>query len=171
MRGEALDWLESSLVDLQEAKEAHSRGSYHLSAFLAHQAVEKALKAYIIAFKRVRPPKTRDPVELAAAASIRLEPSEVEGLSELSPYYVVSKVPKRGVAETVEGDSTRNLPKAPLNSREDRRENRGALQASTARLGETLQTRSTRAQSYPQRSFTGEAESRQAMLLPLTPPS
>jgi len=116
MRGEALDWLESSLVDLKEAKEAHSRGSYHLSAFLAHQAAEKALKAYIIAFKRVRPPKTHDLVELAAAASIHLEPSEVEELSELSPYYVVARYPNAGLRkpwkEIARGTSQRLLTTA-----------------------------------------------------------
>ncbi|MEM4412531.1 MAG: HEPN domain-containing protein, partial [Thermofilum sp.] len=85
-------------------------------AFLAHQAVEKALKAYIIAFKRVRPPRTHDLVELAAAASIRLEPSEVEGLSELSPYYVVSRYPSAGLRkpwkEIARGTSLRFLSTA-----------------------------------------------------------
>ncbi|MEM0119707.1 MAG: HEPN domain-containing protein [Thermofilaceae archaeon] len=95
MREEALDWLESSLVDLREAREAHSRGSYHLSAFPAHQAVGKALKAYTIAFRRVRPPRTHDLVELAT--SIQLDSSEIEGLSELSPYYVVARYPNAGL--------------------------------------------------------------------------
>ncbi|MEM2410726.1 MAG: HEPN domain-containing protein [Thermofilaceae archaeon] len=86
---------DSSLVDLREAREAHSRGSYRLSVFLAHQAVEKALKAYTIAFRRVRPPGTQDLVELAA--SIQLDSSEIEGLSELSPYYVVARHPNAGL--------------------------------------------------------------------------
>ncbi|MEM4640647.1 MAG: HEPN domain-containing protein, partial [Thermofilum sp.] len=114
MREEALDWLESSLVDLREAWEAHSRGSYHLSVFLAHQAVEKALKAYIIAFKRVRPPRTHDLVELAA--SIQLDSSEIEGLSELSPYFVVARYPNAGLRkpwkEIAQGTSQRLLSTA-----------------------------------------------------------
>jgi len=92
VREEALDWLESSLVDLREAWEAHSRGSYHLSVFLAHQAVGRALKAYTVAFGRVRPPRTQDLVELAA--SIQLDSSEIEGLS---PYYVVARHPNAGL--------------------------------------------------------------------------
>ncbi|MEM1695578.1 MAG: HEPN domain-containing protein [Desulfurococcaceae archaeon] len=36
-------------------KEACRPGSYHPALFLAHQAVEKALKAYIIGFKRKLP--------------------------------------------------------------------------------------------------------------------
>lgn len=97
MREEALDWLESSLVDLEEAREAYKRGSYHLALFLAHQAVEKALKAYIIGFKRARPPKTHDLVELLTIAGVRLEASEEELLSELSPYYVISRYPNAGL--------------------------------------------------------------------------
>ncbi|MEM3943867.1 MAG: HEPN domain-containing protein [Thermofilaceae archaeon] len=116
MREEALDWLESSLVDLREAWEAHSRGSYHLSVFLAHQAVGKALKAYIIAFGRVRPPRTHDLVELAAAAEIQLDSSEIEGLSELSPYFVVARHPNAGLRkpwkEITQGTSQKLLTTA-----------------------------------------------------------
>lgn len=97
IREEALDWLESSLVDLDEAREAYKRGSYHLALFLAHQAVEKALKAYMIGFKRARPPKTHDLVELVNLAEIPLEPNEIESLSELSPYYIVARYPNAGL--------------------------------------------------------------------------
>lgn len=97
MREEALDWLESALVDLEEAKEAYKRGSYHLALFLAHQAVEKVLKAYIVGFKRMRPPKTHDLIELLTATEIQLEPNEVELVSELSPYYIISRYPNAGL--------------------------------------------------------------------------
>ncbi|MEM1802758.1 MAG: HEPN domain-containing protein [Sulfolobales archaeon] len=116
MREEALDWLESSLVDLSEAKEAHRRGSYHLAVFLAHQAVEKALKAFIIGFKRIRPPKTHDLIELVTTASIQLEPDEVEALSELSPYYTIARYPNVGLRkpwkEIAQGTSQRLLSTA-----------------------------------------------------------
>lgn len=97
MREEALDWLESALVDLEEAKEAYKRGSHHLALFLAHQAVEKALKAYIMGFRRLRPPRTHDLVELLAATGIQLEPGEMELLAELSPYYIISRYPNAGL--------------------------------------------------------------------------
>ena len=113
MREEALDWLESALVDLDEARKAHMRGSYHLAVFLAHQAVEKALKAFIIAFKRTRPPRTHDLVELATVASIQLEPSELEAVSELSPYYIISRYPNAGLRkpwkEITQGTSQKML--------------------------------------------------------------
>ncbi len=97
MREEALDWLEGALVDLNDAKEAHKRGSHHLAVFLAHQAVEKALKAYIIAFRRVRPPRTHDLVELLNIAEIELDPPDAEALAELSPYYTIARYPNAGL--------------------------------------------------------------------------
>lgn len=97
MREEAYDWLESSVVDLEETKEAYKRGSYHLALFLAHQAVEKALKAYIMGYKRTRPPKTRDLVELLAITELQLEPIDTDSLSELSPYYIISRYPNAGL--------------------------------------------------------------------------
>ena len=97
VREEALDWLEGALVDLNDAKEAHKRGSHHLAVFLAHQAVEKALKAYIIAFRRVRPPRSHDLVELLNIAGIELDPSDIDALTELSPYYTVARYPNAGL--------------------------------------------------------------------------
>lgn len=97
MRREALDWLEGALVDLSEAKEAYKRGSYYLAVFLAHQAVEKALKAYIIGFKRMRPPRTHDLVELLSIAGLELEQQDAEAVAELSPYYTVARYPNAGL--------------------------------------------------------------------------
>ncbi|MCX8204632.1 MAG: HEPN domain-containing protein [Candidatus Nezhaarchaeota archaeon] len=97
MRGEALDWLEGATVDLEEAKEACSRRSNHLAVFLAHQAVEKALKAYIIGFKRLRPPRTHDLVELVTLSELQLNSDEAEGIAELSPYYMIARYPNAGL--------------------------------------------------------------------------
>ncbi|RLE57216.1 MAG: hypothetical protein DRJ40_02545 [Thermoprotei archaeon] len=113
IREEALDWLEGALVDLNEAKEAFKRGSYHLAVFLSHQAVEKALKAYIIGFKRVRPPRSHDLLELLHVAGLELEVSDVELLTELSPYYVIARYPNAGLRkpwrEIAEGTARRFL--------------------------------------------------------------
>jgi len=96
-REEAMDWLESAEVDLSEAREAYRRGSYHLSVFLVHQSVEKALKAYIMGCLRKRPPRTHDLVELANHAGLQLEEDIYEALSELSPYYTISRYPNAGL--------------------------------------------------------------------------
>jgi len=97
LREEALDWLEAALVDLREAGEAYRRGSYHLAVFLAHQAVEKALKAYIMGARRFRPPRSHDLVELLDVAGLKLPPNDEEGLVELSPYYTISRYPNAGL--------------------------------------------------------------------------
>lgn len=97
MREVAYDWLESALVDLEEAGEACKRGSHHLALFLAHQVVEKASKAYIIGFRRVRPPKTYDLVELLAITGLQVELINMDSLSELSPYYIISRYPNAGL--------------------------------------------------------------------------
>ncbi|MEM0348873.1 MAG: HEPN domain-containing protein [Candidatus Caldarchaeum sp.] len=61
MREEARDWYDGALRMAERALEA---GLNNWALFAAHQAVEKALKALIIAKKRERPPKTHDLVEL-----------------------------------------------------------------------------------------------------------
>lgn len=71
------------------------------------------MKAYIIAFKRIRPSRTQDLVELAAIASIPLEQSELEAVSELSPYHIISRYPNAGLRkpwkEITRGTSQRML--------------------------------------------------------------
>ena len=97
VRAEALDWLESAIVDLDEAGKAFERGSYHLSVFLSHQAVEKALKAYIIERLGQRPPRTHDLVELLHLSGLKLEAMDGELISELSPYYTIARCPNAGL--------------------------------------------------------------------------
>ena len=97
VRVEALDWLESAIVDLDEARKAFERGSYHLSVFLSHQAVEKALKAYIVEHVRQRPPRTHDLVELLHLSGLKLEAMDEELISELSPYYTIARYPNAGL--------------------------------------------------------------------------
>ena len=47
MRKEAERWLEEALWDLGTAKILHEIGRYNASAFYAHQAAEKAVKALL----------------------------------------------------------------------------------------------------------------------------
>lgn len=96
-REEACDWLESAVVDLEDARDLYTRGRYHLALFLSHQAVEKALKAYLIGVKRVRPPKTHDLVELLSIAGLQVDSSDAETIAELSPYYTISRYPNAGL--------------------------------------------------------------------------
>ncbi|ADC65201.1 HEPN domain protein [Ferroglobus placidus DSM 10642] len=47
MRKEAERWLEEALWDLETAKILHEKKRYNASAFYAHQAAEKAVKALL----------------------------------------------------------------------------------------------------------------------------
>ena len=97
MREEALDWLESAVADLEDARAALERGRNHLAVFLAHQAVEKALKAYMIGVLRRRPSRTHDLVELLNETGLRLDPADADAVAELSPYYTVARYPNAGL--------------------------------------------------------------------------
>lgn len=96
MRREAVNWFEGALVDLAEAEGALRAGRVNWSLFAAHQAVEKALKAAIMAGNK-RPPKTHDLTELYRVLGGGLSVELVEALAELTPYYTVSRYPNAGM--------------------------------------------------------------------------
>jgi HEPN domain-containing protein len=97
MREEARDWYDAALNDLKMADSALEAGLNNWAMFAAHQAVEKALKALIIAKQRERPPKTHDLVELLQHAGIQLDKRIETVLAELSPYYSVARYPNAGL--------------------------------------------------------------------------
>ncbi|MEM0043065.1 MAG: hypothetical protein QXM80_03635 [Thermofilaceae archaeon] len=60
-------------------------------------------------------PGTRDIVDLTA--SIQLDSSEIEGLSELSPYYVVARHPNAGLRKPWK-EITQGIPQRLLSTAE-----------------------------------------------------
>ncbi len=48
-RREGRRWLDQAQVDLQWARHLNEQGAYYLVCFLAQQAAEKALKAFLYA--------------------------------------------------------------------------------------------------------------------------
>jgi len=97
MREEVRDWFDGALKDLEMARLSLGSMIYNWALFTAHQAVEKALKALIIAKRRRVPPKTHDLVELVDVAGMSLEKDLMTELSELSPYYSISRYPNAGL--------------------------------------------------------------------------
>lgn len=97
MRREARDWLDGSIVDLDEARSAFINGRYNWALFAAHQAVEKALKAAFIVLKRTSPPKTHDLSRLLNELSISMPKNLKIGITELTPYYTVARYPNAGL--------------------------------------------------------------------------
>jgi HEPN domain-containing protein len=99
IREEALNWFKEANYDLARARRSLDEGDYALSVFMSQQAIEKALKAVIIAIKRMSPPKTHDLVRLYNEVSdvMPLPQEVVDRLPEVSQYYVSARYPNVGL--------------------------------------------------------------------------
>jgi len=98
-REEAEDWFFEGKKDLSRAERALKDEDYSLAVFMAQQAVEKCLKASIMVLVRELPPRTHDLTRIYEMARERLNLSSKleEELSELSPYYTLSRYPNAGL--------------------------------------------------------------------------
>jgi len=75
---------------MRQARKNLEIEEYNVSAFLSHQAAEKALKALYIIVKSRLPPKGNDLIKLGRA----VEASEiVDELKILNPHYTVARYP------------------------------------------------------------------------------
>ncbi|MBW2039165.1 MAG: HEPN domain-containing protein [Deltaproteobacteria bacterium] len=92
----ALKWLKQALHDLDMAEKNIAIGGYDIAAFLAHQSIEKLLKA-MFAIKGKKVPKTHYIDELAQ--ELKLEAKLINDISELTIDYTFSRYPD--VAEGV----------------------------------------------------------------------
>jgi HEPN domain-containing protein len=95
LRREARLWWEQGLKDLEVARRLLEGGDYNYAAFLAHQAVEKALKAAIIEIRGELPPKLHNLVELGQPLQDAGLPLEeiLDDLKDLNPHYLTSRYP------------------------------------------------------------------------------
>jgi HEPN domain-containing protein len=91
MRTEAERLLLQARRDLENARKNISIAAYEVTAFLAHQAVEKYLKAAWIEKKRARPPATHYLRELRQG--LRIPQRLLRNLSYLNPDYTVARDP------------------------------------------------------------------------------
>ncbi len=86
----ALKWLKQALHDLEMAEKNIGIGGYDVAAFLAHQSVEKLLKA-ILAIKGMKVPKTHYIDELGK--KLKLKSEIMENIAELTVDYTFSRYP------------------------------------------------------------------------------
>ena len=91
MREETKNWLEQGLKDLQTAEKNLKIKEYYASAFFAHQAVEKVLKAFFIQKKKRLPPQTHSLIFLGK--SVNAPKSLHSILRKLNPDYVLTRYP------------------------------------------------------------------------------
>ena len=87
LRNEVDLWLKDLEDTLKVAKDNFALGNYHVAAFYTHQAVEKALKAAIIALKHKSPLKTHRLRLLYSevASEVTLTIEQLRFLGELTP--------------------------------------------------------------------------------------
>jgi len=87
LRDEVKLWLADSDDSMKVARDNLSLGNYHVVAFYTHQAVEKALKAAIVALEHKAPPKTHRLRLLYSevAAEVPLTAEQARFLGELTP--------------------------------------------------------------------------------------
>jgi len=92
-RDEVRLWLEDSDDSWKVAQQNFKLGNYHIAAFYTHAAVEKILKAAIIAFRRKAPMKTHNLKALHSEVADEVELSEEQQdfLGELTPAAQIAK--------------------------------------------------------------------------------
>jgi len=90
IREEALDWWNEAKHNIRQAKRNFEIGEYSVSAFLCHQASEKALKALYIVKKSRLPPRGHDLTKIGRL----LDANEImDELKLLNPHYTISRYP------------------------------------------------------------------------------
>ncbi len=102
MKNEIEKWIEKAERDLVASKINMQQGLYDISAFLSHQAAEKALKTlYILKFNRLW--KTHDLVGLLV--KIKGDKTLLKLCDELNDHYIKTRYPSdveytKGTAQT-----------------------------------------------------------------------
>ena len=87
-------WVDQAGYDLDTARAMLASGRYLYVLFCCQQAVEKALKAVIVARTGALPPRVHNLVRLGEAASVESDRDRLRFLGELSAYYIQSRYPE-----------------------------------------------------------------------------
>jgi len=104
MSSASKQWTEQARYDLDTARAMFGSGRYLYVLFCCQQAVEKALKAFIVRQTNDLPPRLHNLLRLAEIAGIKMEPDREEFLGELSGYYIQTRYPEeiKSLAQTPE---------------------------------------------------------------------
>lgn len=86
-REEVRLWLADSDDCIKVAQQNFELGNYHVAAFFVHSALERALKAAIVAFRQRAPPKSHNLKRLYSEveSQVRLNSLQVDFLGEVTP--------------------------------------------------------------------------------------
>lgn len=107
MREEISWWIKLAQRNLRRAEEALKVQDFPEAAFWCHQAVEFALKAYVL-YRGMLPHRTHNLMRLLRQADLE-DAFPTHELAELSPYYSISRYPDvfEGVPEVEEETARR----------------------------------------------------------------
>ena len=89
----ATRWFEQAKWDLKSAEDSRAAGNYEWACFQAQQAVEKALKAVLLAAGVARP--FGHSIRILLTECERVDPSfaKVRAAAELDQFYVPTRYP------------------------------------------------------------------------------
>jgi len=88
------EWVEYAEADRLSAQNAFSAADYRDAAFHCHQAIEKLLKAGIVAQTGRRPPYVHNLWRLAQAMKGLAIPAEIsDKMATINPHYIISRYP------------------------------------------------------------------------------
>jgi len=109
----AYKWLKQALHDLEMAEKNIDIGGYDVAAFLAHQSIEKLLKA-IFAIRGRKIPRTHYIDELAK--ELKLKNNLIDSISALTVDYTFARypdvsgmIPYEEHNEEIAGEKIRNV--------------------------------------------------------------
>ncbi|KKP88065.1 MAG: hypothetical protein UR93_C0023G0019 [Berkelbacteria bacterium GW2011_GWA2_35_9] len=89
------NWLELAKRDLAFAKDIVNRRNFRSYApHFSHQALEKILKALVVAKTGITPPYIHNLVRLANLSKIELDQDTKDILAMLNPHYIGTKYPE-----------------------------------------------------------------------------
>lgn len=109
MKEEVIRWWDKAKDDLKKAKDNWNIKNYDLSSFLCQQAVEKALKAFLIE-KTNKFPKIHDLVKLGKLAG--LDRDLLKDCERLTFVYTETRYPDASDAKYSKEESERDIQTA-----------------------------------------------------------
>ncbi|MGH7176259.1 MAG: HEPN domain-containing protein [Tepidisphaeraceae bacterium] len=94
MNPAAQQWADQARYDLETARAMQASGRFLYVLFCCQQAVEKLLKALIVARTGEFPPRLHSLPRLAEAATVEADSIQKTFLAELSAYYIQTRYPE-----------------------------------------------------------------------------
>lgn len=91
MRSEISDLIDGAWYDYSSSEDMARAGRYNYVAFLCQQAVEKMLKASVMAQRRTRYPKGHNLKDLLDETGLSMPPELESAILRLIPHYLASR--------------------------------------------------------------------------------